>query len=157
MEFHEIAELFPEMAEEEFAEHKADIAANGQLDPIATYQGKKLISLGIEIFSKIPLPVEQPANEKRSLRRIDVGLVQAVDECPTKQERRELIQVLVDYGGPSKAYWLGRLHEFDAKAGPRSPRLLNAKKSREAEKQARLNFLEEEMRISGCIEDNPKH
>ena len=31
MEFHEIAALFPEMTEEVFAEHKADIAANGQL------------------------------------------------------------------------------------------------------------------------------
>jgi ParB-like chromosome segregation protein Spo0J len=40
MEFHEVCNLFPEMTPDEFAELKADIAANGQLDPISTYRGK---------------------------------------------------------------------------------------------------------------------
>jgi hypothetical protein len=40
MEFHEVCSLFPVMTNEEFAELKADIAVNGQLDPISTDHGK---------------------------------------------------------------------------------------------------------------------
>jgi hypothetical protein len=101
--------------------------------------------------------VEQPSNEKRSLRKIDAGLVQTPDECPTKQERRELIQVLVDYGGPSKAYWLGRLHELDAKAGREKPRTLNAKKASKAEELAKLDRWEAELRAASDKRDKPKH
>jgi len=39
MEFHEIANIFPMMAEAEFEQLKADIAINGLLEPVWTYSG----------------------------------------------------------------------------------------------------------------------
>jgi len=39
MEFHEIAAIFPLMAEAEFDQLKADIAQNGLIEPVWTYQG----------------------------------------------------------------------------------------------------------------------
>src|SRR5437764_806061 len=40
MEFHEVANIFPMMADEEFTALVADIKTNGQLTPVWTYQGK---------------------------------------------------------------------------------------------------------------------
>lgn len=40
MEYHEVANLFPLMQGEEYEQLKADIAANGLLEPIWTHQGK---------------------------------------------------------------------------------------------------------------------
>ena len=37
--FHPLADLFPVMSIEEFDNLKSDIAQNGQLNPIITYQG----------------------------------------------------------------------------------------------------------------------
>ncbi len=42
MQFHEIANIFPIMNEQEFAELKADIQEQGLLEPIITYEGKIL-------------------------------------------------------------------------------------------------------------------
>jgi len=39
MEFHEIADIFPMMGESEFDQLKADIAINGLLEPVWTYEG----------------------------------------------------------------------------------------------------------------------
>ena len=36
MEIHEMAEIFPEMSAEQFADLKEDIKLNGQLNPIIT-------------------------------------------------------------------------------------------------------------------------
>lgn len=40
MEFHEIANLFPMLDGEEYEQFRADIACNGQIEPIWIYQGK---------------------------------------------------------------------------------------------------------------------
>lgn len=40
MEFHEVANIFPMMSDEEFQALVADIKANGQIEPVWTYQGK---------------------------------------------------------------------------------------------------------------------
>lgn len=42
MEYHEIADIFPMMADPEFEQLKADIVTNGQLEPVITYEGKVL-------------------------------------------------------------------------------------------------------------------
>jgi len=42
MQFHEIANIFPIMNEQEFVELKADIQEQGLLEPIVTYEGKIL-------------------------------------------------------------------------------------------------------------------
>lgn len=40
MQFHEVANIFPLMGDEEYAALRDDIAKNGQLQPVYTYQGK---------------------------------------------------------------------------------------------------------------------